>query len=229
MEINELIKRYQEGDESVFNDIYKNSIALIRAALRKAAPLSQRTRYIENEDLFQEAQYYFLLALKRFDVNKGKWSTFLTSYVLFGVRSYMNYNKYLIRVPSTVYKWAYEYFRLYKENPDLDYISEKLGVPKSEIELYQFRTNPSTFSSTDESPLYADRPQEEDYYSYIELINSFNIKKLDKNERNMYEVYKAVGFEDVYTQVELSHLLGVKQSNIMKIKKRLKYRLLEEC
>ena len=228
MEINELIKEYQNGNKEVFDEIYKKNIALIRAALNKAAPLSQRTRYIENQDLFQEAYYYFLLALNKFDADKGKWSSFLTSYVIFGIRSYMNHNKYLIRVPSTVYQWLYDYFRLYKENHDFDYISEQLGIPKEEIELYQRRTSPLSYTCIEEEPSCLDKYHSGDIYSYIDLINSFNSKGLTKKERQVYELYKSVDFEDLFTQVELSKMLNITQPNIIKIKKRLKTKLLKE-
>lgn len=231
----ELVAKYQAGDELAFEELLEKNMGLITQLVKQACPMDYRNYRLENDDLFQVGLYYMTLATKRYNPNKGiRWSTYMGSYIVNGVRTYVMDNRHGIRVPRTVIIWSYEYFRLVKKGYTSEEISEKMGIPLKEIELLALRTHAGAYISTSEViggdtvALYIEDllQYDSDDYEFIDFINSLSTKSLTDNERKVFEIYKKNKMQPMYNQHEISEMTGLSQPAVSRIQKKMLRKLL---
>lgn len=239
----ELVLRYQAGDELAFNELVENNQGLLYKLINNVSPVEHRTYRIETEDLYQVSLYYFMLAARRFDVSKGmKFNTFMGSYISNQLRTYIMDNKYSIRTPRYVVVWSYEFYRLKKKGLTLDEISDEMDISIKELRLFEQRNNSSSYISTSESinknknninagcqELCVEDLLEynKDDYGFIDFINSLDTSKLTENEQKLFNIYKKNKMQLIYHQEELADMLGVCQASISRIQRRMFVKLLK--
>lgn len=235
MENEELVAKYQAGDELAFNELLEKNMGLITNLIKKVCPQEHMNYRLEYDDLMQVAFYHMTVATKRYNPDKGiRWSTYMGSYVMNGVRTYVMDNKYGIRVPRTVVVWSYEFFRLTKKGYTLEEISKEMDIPLEELRLFVNRIRESSYVSTSEViggdtvPLYIsdvlEHPQND--YEFIDFINSLSTKSLTDNERAIFEIYRKNKMQPIYRQEDLAQMTGLSQSGVGRIQKKMLRKLL---
>lgn len=236
----ELFEIYEkEKSREVRNEIVNRNIYIAELLAKKYVG-----RGIEFEDIFQVASLALILAVERFDKNKGfEFSSFATPTIIGEIKRHFRDKGWAIKVPRKTQELSM------KINESRNKLEQILGtVPKIEdlanylncsIEEVMEAMEASQLFSIRSLDLLKENKDKDSEMSFIEILgkeddNFSNIENRDFIERfiqKLNEVEKQILIGRFYkgkTQVNIAKELELSQMTISRIEKRIIARLKEE-
>ena len=225
-EMNELFKKYKEGDELAKEYIVNGNLKLVLSILKK-----YNNRCDNMDDLFQVGCIGLIKAIDNFDLSfEVKFSTYAVPMILGEVKRYLRDNT-SIRIARSVKDIAYHAFQAKEEltnklnrEPSIKEIAEKLGLTEFEISN-AIDSMKDTLSISE--PIYNDGGDTIYLQDQIEDKNN-NMKYIDDKVAlkeaisNLKDKEKYIIIERYITgktQMELAEEIGISQAQISRIEK----------
>ncbi len=192
---------------------------------------------IEYDDLFQVASIGLILAIDRYDVNKGfEFSSYATPTIIGEIKKYFRDKGWVIRVPRRIQELSKKVnntrthlSQSLQRSPTVQDISEYLGITDEEVleaieasKVYSPLSLDASFdsSSEDREVNLADLVGIEDKnFDNIELSDFINqtMQKLNEMERQIL-IYR---YYDKKTQVAIARELSISQMTVSRIEKKV--------
>jgi RNA polymerase sporulation-specific sigma factor len=224
-EMNELFKKYKEGDLKAKEELINGNLKLVLSILKK-----YNNRVDNLDDLFQVGCIGLIKAINNFDLDFDvKFSTYAVPMILGEVKRHLrDYNS--VRVARSIKDLAYkiakykeEYINEYNQEPKVYEIANYFNIDEYEIALAIDSTK-DTISMFE--PIYNDGGDQiylcdqlydkKEEYSLVEKISVEDaIKKLKEKEKYIINARYIYG----KTQMELSEELGISQAQISRLEK----------
>lgn len=225
-EMQDLFRRYQNGDELAKEELIQGNLKLVLSILRKF------TGRVDNmDDLFQVGCIGLIKAIDNFDLSYDvKFSTYSVPMILGEIKRYLRDNN-SVRISRSIKDLAYKILRLKEEitnergkEPSLSEISKLLGV--SELEISQALESLKDTVSMYE-PIYndggdtiylLDQLEDKSIQKYpIEFHIALRdaLKNLKEKERFILTERYLIG----KTQMELANEIGISQAQISRLEK----------
>ncbi len=224
-EMNELFKKYKEGDLKAKEDLINGNLKLVLSILKK-----YNNRVDNLDDLFQVGCIGLIKAINNFDLSFDvKFSTYAVPMILGEIKRHLrDYNS--VRVARSIKDMAYkiakfkeEYINEYNHEPTTTEIASYFGIDEYEVAL--------AIDSTKEAismfePIYNDGGDQiylcdqlsdtKNDYCLTDIISAKDaINKLKTKEKYIIESRYIYG----KTQMELSSELGISQAQISRLEK----------
>ena len=225
-EMNELFKRYQNGDISAKEELINGNLKLVLSILKK-----YNNRTDNMDDLFQIGCIGLIKAVDNFDLShEVRFSTYAVPMILGEVKRYLRDNN-SVRIARSIKDLAFKISKVREHltlkngmEPTSKMLCDELGITEYELSL--------ALSSLKESvsmfePIYNDggdviylcdqlEDKSNNNYSLDERLSvkeAFN--KLKDKEKYILESRYIIG----KTQMELSEELGISQAQISRLEK----------
>lgn len=241
---------HSSSDQKELNRV-KREIKLIRDELIEkhlyiAEILAKKyaNRGIEYDDLYQIASLGLVLALDRFNMDKGfEFSSFATPTITGEIKRYFRDKGWVIRVPRRIQELSKRInnakqtlTQRLKKNPSIDEIADLLEVSSEEVieaidasQVYSPQSIDKNLdsSSEDREVSFADLLGEED--SNYKLIEDMDFIK--KAMENFSDIEKKIVFYRYFekmTQIEIADKLEVSQMTVSRLEKKVIKKFREE-
>jgi len=224
-EMNELFKKYKQGDLLAKEELINGNLKLVLSVLR-----GYNNRTDNLDDLFQIGCVGLIKAIDYFDLqHEVKFSTYAVPMILGEIKRYLRDNS-SVRVSRNLKDIAYRALKV-KEHLTNKFNKEPTVKQIADIlELTEFEVNQALEAMKDavsmSEPIYSDggdtiylSEQIADNKDKIGLDMSLMIKEALSalKEKERYIIYKRY-FEGM-TQMELSESIGISQAQISRIEK----------
>ena len=219
---------------------------LVEKNLHLAEILARRysNRGIEFEDLYQVASYALVLAVTRFDPDKGvKFVTYATPTIIGEIKKYFRDTKWSLKVPRRLKEISVRIIEA-KEHlleklsriPTVEDLAEYLEVSEEEIlEALESSRAYTTYSLDHDHENAEEREassyerflvDDEEGYEQFETSNIFEkvISELTPKEK---EIMKKRFLQEI-TQREVAEALGISQMSVSRIEKAMKEKFHKE-
>lgn len=225
-EMNELFKRYQNGDKEAKEELINGNLKLVLSILKKF----NKEQY-NLDDLFQVGVIGLIKAIDNFDLSYNlKLSTYAVPLILGEIKRYIRDNTPL-RVSRSIKDLAYQIIK-YKE----DYLKTHGFEPTNEeiaknLDIMEYQINYALDSLKEPmsifEPIYNDGgdtiylldqiADKKDLKTDKDMIISLRkaINKIKERERNVLLSRFIIG----KTQMEIANSLGISQAQVSRIEK----------
>ena len=222
----ELFIKYKEGDMYARELLIEGNLKLVLSILKRFYYKSDNL-----DDLFQIGCVGLIKAIDHFDLNYDvKFSTYAVPMILGEIKRYIRDNT-SVRISRSLKDLAYkvlkikeEYFSLYGVEPNINYISDTLGVSiydidmamlslKDPISMYEAIYN----DGGDTIYLYdqiEDKSENPDYSNRIALEEAMD--NLKKREKYILDQRFIIG----KSQMEIASELDISQAQVSRLEKR---------
>ena len=236
----ELFREYKETKSSkIRNELVEKNLFLAEILARKYTG-----RGSDYEDLYQVASYALILAVDRFDPDKGvKFASFATPTIIGELKRFFRDTMWSLRVPRRLKETsmrimeAKEYLlEVNNHVPTVQELSEYLEVSEEEIlEALESGRAYTTFSldlerenadDKDNSPFEKYLLDEESGYEQIENSNMFENVLADLSPTEKEIIQKR--FLQEVTQREVAEALGISQMTVSRLEKAMKEKFQKE-
>ncbi|ERJ85098.1 putative RNA polymerase sigma-B factor [Peptostreptococcaceae bacterium oral taxon 113 str. W5053] len=239
-EINELFKEFGKTKDKKIRDL------LIREHLYIAEILAKKytNKGIEFDDLYQVASVGLILAVDRFETERGyKFSSFATPTIIGEIKKYFRDKGWVIRVPRRIQELSKRVnnakthlSQTLQKSPSIQDIAEYIDSTEEEVleameasKVYAPQSLDASFESSDD-----DRDinltdligEEDDAFEKIEMRDLIQrgMSKLNEVERKILQDR----YFDKKTQVAISKELGISQMTVSRIEKKIIEKFREE-
>ncbi|GHU67582.1 RNA polymerase sigma-B factor [Clostridia bacterium] len=239
-DILELFRRYKEtGSEEFRNELVEQHLYLARILASKYAG-----RGIDYDDLYQVAAYALLLAVERYDPDRGiLFTSYATPTIIGEIKKYFRDTTWSLKVPRRLKEIAMRIPGVKEalqvkigKIPTVQELAAEMDVSEEDIlEALESSRAYSAYSldhEGDESAEETSTPFEkylgddEDGYSKFEL--SGVIEKLMKELSDAEKAIVMKRFFDEMTQREVAESLGISQMTVSRIEKALREKFRKE-
>lgn len=139
----ELVMEYRKtGNEDALTEICRKNKGLVGLAVKgfRRAYTNERdfqASVIESDDLMQEGYIGLIHAVKKYDPEKGTFSTLALEYIQGYIMQFLRNKEIIVRVPvqrrtqlNKLRKFREAYYKKYDSQPEIEEISAFLGVSK---------------------------------------------------------------------------------------------------
>ncbi len=227
-EVKELIINSQQGDKNALEKLTIINTPIINSILKRY--LSYNVQY---EDLFQIGAIGLIKAVKKFDFSFcTKFSTYAV-YVINGEYKRYFRDEGIIKVArnlKTIYlksrKIREEYIKLNGEEPDVNYLSEKIGVSKEDLimafeacrqpeSLNKELTNKDKTKVLLMDKIKDEKDNNEMIIERLDLKNA--IMSLNKRDRQII----VLRYFKNKTQTQIAEILGLSQVQVSRLEKKI--------
>ncbi|MDR1816329.1 MAG: SigB/SigF/SigG family RNA polymerase sigma factor [Clostridiales Family XIII bacterium] len=233
--IAELFRKYRETPtEELRNELVEKHLYLAEILARKYSG-----RGVDYDDLYQVASYALVLAIERYDPDKGvQFSSFATPTIIGEIKKYFRDTAWSLKVPRRLKEIAMRIpsakERLLEELgrvPTVPELAAEMGVPEEEIlEALESSRAYSTYSleqEAEEAAEAGDSPIFEKYLGTEEKgYDAFDTSSVVKNVMaELSDTEKEVmrkRFLQEMTQREVAEALGLSQMTVSRIEKAMR-------
>ena len=234
-----LFERIQEGDEEARQQYIKGNLRLVLSVIKRFSNSSEAA-----DDLFQIGCIGLMKAIDNFDTTLNvKFSTYAVPMIIGEIRRYLRDNN-SIRVSrslrDTAYKAIYAKEGLTRKNsrePTISEIAEEIGIPDEDI-IFALDAIQSPVSLYE--PVYTEggdtlyvmdqisdkKNLEENWVEDLSLGEAMS--RLPERERTIMVLRYGLEGKQEKTQKEVADLLGISQSYISRLEKKIMKRLKKE-
>jgi len=236
----ELFREYQETkSEEIRNEIVENNLSMAELLARKYSG-----RGVEYEDLLQVASYALVLAVERFDPEKGvQFASYATPTIIGEIKKYFRDTTWSLKVPRRLKETSIRLIEA-KEHlqetlhhvPTVPELAEYLEVSEEDvIEALEGSHAYSTYSLDHDTDPSAEHDRQhlerflgesEEGYDRFEMSGVLEkvMAELSPTEKEI--IYKR--FLQEVTQRDVAKALGVSQMTISRIEKAMKEKFRRE-
>ena len=230
----ELFREYQENKSpEIRNEIVERNLSLAELLARKYSG-----RGVDHEDLLQVASYALVLAVERFDPEKGvQFASFATPTIIGEIKKYFRDTTWSLKVPRRLKEISMRLIEAKEELheklhrvPNVKELAEYMGVSEEEIieamegshayTTYSLDQEPDAFSEHERQHFEKYLGDTEDGYDRFETSGVLEkvMAELSPTEKDI--IYKR--FLQEITQREVAKALGVSQMTVSRIEKAMK-------
>ena len=239
-ETEELFRKYQQTkSQEIRNELIERYLYLAEILSRKY--LGRGSDY---EDLYQVASYALILAVDRFDPDRGvQFASFATPTIIGELKKYFRDTMWSLKVPRRLKETsmriieAKDYLQEVNSHvPTIQELAEYLEVPEEEIlEALESSRAYTTYSLDHDHENAEEREassyerflvDDEEGYEQFETSNIFEkvISELTPKEK---EIMKKRFLQEI-TQREVAEALGISQMSVSRIEKAMKEKFHKE-
>jgi len=236
----ELFREYQKTkSKELRNEIVERNLSMAEILARKYTG-----RGVDYEDLLQVASYALVLAVERFDPEKGiQFASFATPTIIGEIKKYFRDMTWSLKVPRRLKENSIRLLEAKEELqeklhhvPNVPELAEYMGISEEDvIEALEGSHAYSTYSLDHEQDPFAENEkhhfekflgESDDGYSRFEISGVLEkvMAELSPTEKEI--IYKR--FLQEVTQRDLAKTLGVSQMTISRIEKAIKEKFRKE-
>ncbi len=229
---NEEIQKVKREIKQVRNFLIEENLYIAEIFAKKYS-----NRGIEYDDLYQIASLGLILAIDRFNTDRGfEFSSFATPTITGEIKRYFRDKGWVIRVPRRIQELSKRInnaknvlTQRLQRNPSVDEIAKLLDVSSEDIiesmEASQVYSPQSIEKNLDASTedrefSFSDLLGEEDK-NYTRIENMYFIEEAMKNFTEVERKIVVYRYFDRMTQVEIAEKLEISQMTVSRIEKRI--------
>jgi len=236
----EVFREYQETkSEELRNEIVEKNLPLAELLARKYTG-----RGVDYEDLLQVASYALVLAVERFDPEKGvQFASYATPTIIGEIKKHFRDTTWSLKVPRRLKEISIRMIEAKEELqeslhhvPTVQELAEYMGASEEEIieamegshayTTYSLDHEPDPFSDSERHQYEKFLGESEDGYDRFETSGVLEkvMAELSPTEKDI--IYKR--FLQEITQREVAKMLGVSQMTVSRIEKAMKEKFRKE-
>jgi len=220
---NELFCQYRKTHDKKIRD----ELASRYTYVAKILAYKSLSKGVEFEDLYQVACMGLVLAIERFDPDRGiQFSTFLAPTIMGEIKRFLRDKVHPIRLPRKLYDalTKAESEKKISGNLSIKELSQKLDIPEETLKE-AYSAGDTNFMKSLEAEAFSDNPvsnflgYDDDGFALVENLDflDYCISKMDKFEQNVSKMR----FFEGKTQKETAELLGVSQMTVSRTEKKI--------
>ena len=231
-----LIEKAHEGDKAARDQLVMDNVGLIWSIVKRF-----KGRGFELEDLYQVGCVGFIKSIKRFDTSfEVKLSTYTVPYILGEIKRYIRddgtikISRSIKEIQVKIKQLQEDYRKENKEEISIEEISKKLSLDKEDIVVALEASKP--IESIDN--VYKTEKGEKGISLIDKVASEKDEQEMLTNKIAIREIIKDLPKEDKEiimlryykqkTQKEVANILGISQSYISRLEKKIIFRLKKE-